>query len=97
MPLDPAIRRSLAAQANRLKATLTVAADLSPAAIAHVRQALAAGGLVKVRINTAHSAECDAIARQFAAEVPCELIKRIGYVAILYREPPAAENHQPEQ
>ncbi len=88
MPLSSAQRRALAAAANRLKASVTVSADaLGDAVVGHVRAVLATRALVKVRIRADDGAACDAAAAELAARVPCELVQRVGRVAVLYRPP----------
>lgn len=86
MPLSGRQRRELAAQAHALKARITIAADeLTPAAVHHVRQALASAGLLKVRIRTHDREAFQRTAEQLARAVPCELVQRIGRVVVLYR------------
>jgi len=88
MPLSSAQRRALAAEANSLKATVTVSAGaLGDAVVSHVRTALGSRPLVKVRIHADDAATCDAAAAELAARVPCELVQRVGRVALLYRAP----------
>jgi len=79
-------RRALLAQAHGLKARITLrAAELSDAAIEHVRAALTVQPLLKVRIQTDDRSECDAAARALAERLGCELVRRIGRVVVLYR------------
>ncbi len=85
VPLNSAEKKRLAAQANRLASSVTVAGgELTEAAIAHVRAALSSHPLVKVRIQTDDKREVDAAARQLAERVPCELIRRIGRVVVVH-------------
>jgi RNA-binding protein len=86
MPLSSRERRALAARGNRLKASVIIRADeLSDATVAHVRNAFGEKELLKIRINTDDREECSRVAVELAARVPCELVQRIGRVALLYR------------
>ena len=88
MPLSSAERRELAAEGHHIKARVVVGADeLSEAVIAHVRQAFGEKKLIKVRLNTDDRDECERAAAELARRVPCELVQRVGRVALLYRPP----------
>ncbi len=90
MPLPSKLRQSLLARAHQLKAAISVPADgITDAIAAHVRAAFARSDLLKVRIHADSGAETDAAAAELCARVPCELVKRIGRVALLYRAPDA--------
>jgi RNA-binding protein len=90
MPLSSGQRRALAARGNRLKASVIISADaLSEAAVAHVRSAFGDRELLKVRISTDDREACARATIELAARVPCELVQRVGRVALLYR--PGAE------
>ena len=90
MPLSSSERRALAARGNRLKANVVVRADeLSDATVAHVRNAFGQKELLKVRISTDDREACSRAAVELAERIPCELVQRVGRVALLYR--PAAE------
>ena len=79
-------RRELLAQSHALNPAATIAADnLSDAVVTRVRACLAGRALVKVRIRADSGPECDAAAAELARRVPCELVKRVGRVAVLYR------------
>ncbi len=89
MPLSATQRKALAAQANRLKAVVTISADvITPAVIDHVRHCFTERALLKLRINAPSGDECDAAVQRLVAEVPCERIARVGRVAVLYRPLP---------
>ncbi len=91
MALTGGERRKLAAAGNRLAATLTIAADnLTDAVVNHVRTALADRELLKVRIHTDTAEECDVAAAELANRVPCDLVQRVGRVALLYRAIPVS-------
>jgi RNA-binding protein len=89
MSLSSSERRALAVRGNRLKASVIVrAGELSDATVAHVRQAFGAKELIKIRISTDDREEFSRAARDLAERIPCELVQRVGRVALLYR--PAA-------
>lgn len=86
MALSGKARRALLARAHALKARVTLRAGaINDAAVEHVRAALAAQPLLKVRIQTDDRNECDAAARTLAEQLGCELVRRIGRVVVLYR------------
>jgi RNA-binding protein len=86
MALTSRERRALAARGNRLKADITIrAGELSDATVAHVRNALTKRELIKVRISTDDREECAQTADQLAERIPCDLVQRVGRVALLYR------------
>lgn len=88
MPLSNKERQTLWAGSHQLKAAVTVNADgLTDAAVAHVRAQLASHPLLKVRIAAETGAACDEAAADLAQRIPCELIKRVGRVALLYQPP----------
>ena len=79
-------RRELLAQSHTLNAVATIwANDVSDAVVAQVRACLAGRALVKVRVRADSGPACDAAAAELARRVPCELVKRVGRVAVLYR------------
>ena len=85
MPLTSRERRALIARGHQLKADIVLPADaVTDASVAHVQVALRKRDLVKVRIASDTSKECDALAAELAARVPCELVQRVGRVALLY-------------
>lgn len=100
MPLDPKLRRQLAAQGHHLKPAVHLVAErLGASAVQQVRECLAAHPLIKVRIQADTGKECDAAAAELAAAVPCELVKRVGRVVLLYPAAPgaAAEGTSPDE
>lgn len=89
MGLSAQERRALLAASHRLRAAVTLAADdVSEAAVAHVRAAFSTRTLLKVRIAADSAAGCDAAAAELARRVPCQVVRRIGRVVLLYRESP---------
>ena len=90
MPLTSRERRALIARGHQLKADIVLPADaVTDAVVAHVQGAFGKRDLLKVRIATETSKECDALAAELAARVPCELVQRVGRVALLYGAPEA--------
>ncbi len=82
-------RRTLLAESHRLRPVATIAAgELSDGAVEHVRASFVGHELLKVRIHADSGEECDATAAELARRVPCELVKRIGRVVLLYRAVP---------
>jgi RNA-binding protein len=76
----------LAAKGNRLKASVIVrAGELSDSAVDHVRNAFGEHELIKVRFSTNDRNECIQAANGLAERIPCELVQRVGRVALLYR------------
>ena len=86
LALTPQKRRALLAEWHRLKPVATLAAnELSEGALAHVRAAFANRELVKLRVNADSAAACDTLAQELARRVPCELVRRVGRILLLYR------------
>jgi RNA-binding protein len=95
MRLSSAERRALAAQGHRLKAHVIIRADeLSDAVLAHVRRAFGERELLKVRISADDREQCLRAAQELAERIPCELVQRVGRVALLYRPPDEADDRQ---
>lgn len=84
--LDTAQRRRLTAAANHLKVALAVSEDgPSDTAVAQVRSALTREPLLKVRVQTDDRAAADRVAAALAERVPCDLVRRTGFVLLLSR------------
>jgi putative YhbY family RNA-binding protein len=85
MPLTATQRRTLAASAHALSPAVTLAeSEISDSVAAHVRRQFLTSELIKVRVNTRDRQIFTALVEQLAAKVPCEIVRRIGRVAILY-------------
>ena len=81
---------SLRRQARQLKPSVHVGrAGITDAL---VRQALAHNILVKVRFAGANRDEIDAAAGALGERVPCRVIERKGFVAVLYAPPHSLVN-----
>ena len=86
MALTAKERRELLGQSHSLEAVATISAgELPDTVVAHIRRSFAGRALMKVRIHADSAAECDAAAVELVRRVPCELVKRIGRVVVLYR------------
>lgn len=85
MSLDSRSRKDLLARSHPLRPTVTLSTNLTDAAVAQVRTAFGSRELLKVRVQADSTAECDEVAARLAREVPCELVKRVGHVVILFR------------
>lgn len=85
MALTPKQRQALVAASHRLKPAVTVGAgNVSDSAVAQVRAAFAGHELIKIRVNADDGPVCDATATDLVQRVPCEVVKRIGRVVLLY-------------
>jgi RNA-binding protein len=86
MAITPQQRRALMVEGHHLKPVATVAAgEVSDGAVAHVRAAFVGRELVKLRVNADSGAECDGLGAELARRVPCEMVRRLGRVLLLYR------------
>lgn len=95
--IDPKTRKTLAAAANRLSATATVAAgDVSDGVVAHVARTFNADGLAKVRISTDDRELCALTAEQLASRLDAGLVQLVGRVATLYRPPADQSSESPD-
>lgn len=84
-------RRALLARANRLSARWTIGpGGATPEFIAHLRQVFESEPLIKVRVRGDRE-EADRVGEALARQVPCEVVRRIGRVLILYRPPDASD------
>ena len=87
--LSNAQRRSLKAQAQRLKATLKVGKEgLSPQFLAALDEALKHHELLKVKFDD-FKEEKKALTPQLAEKSRSHLVGRVGNVVVLYRPKPS--------
>lgn len=56
-----------------------------------VREALARDALIKVRLAADSASEAKALARALAEAIGCQLVQRVGHVALLYQAPERAD------
>lgn len=84
--LAPKQRQTLKGQAHRLSPVVLLgAAGLSEAVIKETDRALAAHGLIKVRVPGDDRAERDFIAATLATRLACARVGSVGKVLILFR------------
>lgn len=93
MPLDGRSKRELKSRGHALKPQVVLAEqDVSEGAISQIRALFATRDLIKVRVATDSRDVCAAVLRQVVGRAPCELIQRVGRVALLYH--PRADNDE---
>lgn len=81
--------RQLRSHAARLKARLAIGrAGLTDACVAQVRHAFERESLIKVRVGAHDREAIDEIGQKLAAQVPCTLVSRVGFVLTLFRPGP---------
>ncbi len=90
-PLSNALKNELKARAQRLGPILKIGhGGVSPAFLASLDEALTQHGLVKIKF-AALKDQKKTLVPQIAEQSHSEVIMRVGNVAVLYREKPAAE------
>lgn len=93
MPLTPKQRKQLSARGHHLNPAVTLGeAEPLDSAIDHVRQQFQHTDLLKVRVNTKDRAIFAAIIDDLVERIPCQLVRRIGRVALLYCPPADADS-----
>jgi RNA-binding protein len=93
MALSAKQRRSLLAESHQLKPAVMLApGPLSESAVRQVREAFRGRELIKVRVQSDSRGDCDDVAEQLAARVPCEIVKRVGRVVVLFGQKPDARS-----
>jgi RNA-binding protein len=86
MALEPRKKRDLMAAGHTLKPSATVGEEgPSPELLAHLSELLERHKLVKVRIQSDDRDTSDRTAEALVAALGCNLVRRIGRVALLYR------------
>lgn len=89
MPLSASERKALAARGHHLRPRATLGeSEVNEPTIEHVRRLFDAADLVKIRVNTRDRDAFAAIVTQLAHRVPCQIVQRIGRVALLYHPAP---------
>ena len=84
------MKQSLRPETNAARASANQRRERSVSTYCY--QCVAGPDLLKVRISTDDREECDRVAEELAARLPCQLVQRVGRVALLFR--PAAEGNQ---
>jgi len=86
MPLTPKERQTLVAASHPLKPVVVLkSGPVPPAVVEQVRRGFAHQELIKVRVQADSGEECDETGAELAVQVPCEVVKRIGRIVLLYR------------
>ena len=92
MTLSSRERRDLLAASHTLKPLATLPPDgLTETLIQHVRSGFASQPLLKIRVAADNNEQTDRVAAELAGRVPCEVVKRVGRVVVLYRRPPESD------
>lgn len=92
MALTARQKNELMRTGHNLKPEFVVGAGgVSAAVLEHLRRAFEARELIKVRIDVEDRDEFRAAASSLAAQAPCEIVKLIGRIALLWRAKPAVE------
>lgn len=86
MPLSEAQKRHLRKLAHNLKPVIIIGnAGFSEGVANELEQTLEHHELIKVRVNAGDREERDAMIAQICDTASCELVQRIGHIAIIYR------------
>lgn len=100
IPLTPAERNAHRAEAHHLHAVVTIGADgLNAAVLKEADAALAAHGLIKLRVFSDDRAERDALLARLADALNAAPVQHIGKLLVLWRPRPAKPKteHDPER
>lgn len=93
MSLTSRERKALLAASHALRPAMTIAPDgLTDAVIDHLRRCFSGTALLKLRVQTSDRATCDALADRLVNRVPCELVRRVGRVLVLYKPTESVED-----
>lgn len=86
MPLTEPQKRHLRKLAHSLKPLIIIGnAGYSKGVANELELTLEHHELIKVRVNAGDREERDALIGRICSSVSCELVQRIGHIAILYR------------
>ena len=86
MPLTEPQKRHLRNLAHNLQPDIIIGtAGFSEGVAKELELTLEHHELIKMRVNAADREERDAMIRQICETASCELVQRIGHIAILYR------------
>lgn len=87
MPLTEPQKRHLRKVAHNLKPVIIIgSAGFSEGVANELEQTLEHHELIKVRVNAEDREARDALIGKICDSASCELVQRIGHIAILYRE-----------
>lgn len=86
MPLSEPQKRHLRKLAHKLKPVVILGnAGFSEGVANELETTLEHHELIKVKVNAVDREERDALIAQICQRADCELVQRIGHIAILYR------------
>ncbi len=86
MSLTPAQQRHLRKLAHNLKPLVIIGDNgLTEGVINEIDQTLAHHELIKVRVNAMDREERDEMITAMCDELGCDLVQRIGHIAVIYR------------
>ena len=86
-------QRHLTTLAHPMKPVVSIGqAGLTEGVLNELEQTLKAHELIKVRVNAGDRELRDRMIQRICAQRSCELVQRIGHVAVLYRENPKKKN-----
>lgn len=97
LQLTPAQRKEHRAAAHHLDPVVTIGSDgLTPAVVREADAALAAHGLIKVRVHADDRAEREAVLARLADELGAAPVQHIGKLLVLWRPLPPKERVERE-
>lgn len=83
--MDIKTRKKLAGQAHQIKPFLVIGDDgLSENHVNAIRRQFESHELIKVRLTADDTESAQELAESICEVVPCELVARTGYIAVLY-------------
>jgi RNA-binding protein len=87
MSLTEQQKRHLRKLAHNLKPLVIIGGNgLTENVVNEIDQTLAHHELIKVRVNAMDREERDAMIASICEALECELVQRIGHIAVIYRE-----------
>lgn len=90
LTLTPAQRKALRAQAHHLDPVVTIGADgLTPGVLKEAHAALAAHGLIKLRMFSDQRDQRETALRNLAEQLGAAAVQHIGKLLVLWRPKPA--------
>ncbi len=86
MAMNGRQRRDLTTRSHRLKPLLTIGDDgLTDGVVDQVRHCLSNRDLIKVRLPAQTGKARTALAADLAGRIPCELVRCVGRIALLFK------------
>ena len=94
--LTPRQRAQLKARAHALEPVVQIGqAGASEASVAEVERALAAHGLIKVKLGSADRDDRKELAAALCEQTGAAAVQQVGKVLVLWRPRPAGDNLEP--